>query len=140
MAIWRSLPVFCILVSMSAMGQIYSWIDEDGNRHFSDEPPAEEARQVREENIELHNIDRGYPPGVVVDPEREVRKREKVQQQVADAQKKREVCAEAKRRLKILSGRVIFTDEQGNDIPVSEKERAEMARKFRAQVAEYCDE
>lgn len=127
------------MISLQATAEIYSWVDEDGNTHFSDEPPRSDASQVREEKVELHNIDQGYPPGIVVDPERKSREREKAQQQAAVSAQKRDDCEEARRELGILSGRVIFRDENGNEVQVTEKERAAMAQKFRKQVEEYCE-
>lgn len=133
------LCVLFSLIPLQATAEIYSWIDEDGNTHFSDEPPRGDASQVREEEVELHNIDQGYPPGIVVDPERESRQREKARQQAAATAQKRNDCQKARRELGILSGRVIFKDESGNEVQVTEKERAAMAKEFRKQIGEYCE-
>lgn len=134
----RLVIFFSCLVSLNTIAEIYSWVDEDGNKQYSDEPPTDEAREVRKEEFEPENIDRGYPPGLVVQPTTEKEQREQSQQEAALAARKREDCQKARKKLRTLSGRVIFKDDDGNDVYVSEKERAEMERELRAKIEKHC--
>lgn len=134
----RLVVLVSCLVSLNAVAEIYSWIDEDGNKHFGDEPPAEDARDVREEKYEPHNIDSGYPPGIVVNPNTEAEEREQSERDARVAARKREDCQKARKKLRTLSRPVIFKDDDGNQVYVSEKERAEMERNFRAKVEKHC--
>ena len=49
----KSLGIFlailftCLLASYLNAGQIYVWTDEDGIKHFSDNPPPENAKKIK---------------------------------------------------------------------------------------------
>jgi len=128
-----------ITLSMSATAEIYTWVDENGKKHFSDQPPADQniSTEVTKE-IKLLNIDAGYPAGIVVDPTRKGRKKEKALQKAAAAERMNETCARAKTDLEMLSGRVVFHDEGGNELRVSEADRVKMEKSLRAVIKERC--
>lgn len=134
----RLVVLVSCLVSLNAIADVYSWTDEDGNKHFSDEPPAKGARDVRKEKFEPHNIDSGYPPGIVVNPNTDAEEREQSEREAKAAARKREDCQKARKQLRVLSRPVIFKDEDGNQVYVSEKERAEMERELRAKIEKHC--
>ena len=46
--------VFCLWTSLEA-GQIYQWIDKNGVRHFTNEPPPPGARIVNEQQAIPYN-------------------------------------------------------------------------------------
>ena len=131
--------MFLLMLSLSATAEVYTWIDENGERHFSDQPPADQnisAEVTRE--IELQNIDAGYPAGIVVNPTRKRRKQEKAQQKAAAAEKMNIECARARADLATLSSPVIFRDETGQQVRVSEKDRAKMENSLRMLIKEHC--
>lgn len=132
LAIWLTLPV--------AGAEIYTWVDANGKKHFSDTPPAESAEDgsdVDREEFELHNIDFGYPPGIVVNPARDQgkanRKRTSARAQQAD-----EACRKARADLRILAGRVVFTNADGVEIKVPEQERQAMEKALRSAIQTEC--
>jgi len=134
----RLVFVCSCLISLNGIAAIYTWLDEDGNRHFSDQPRSEEARKLREEEVEVHNIDSGYPPGILPNPDREAQEREQSRRDADVAERRQRYCEWAQKRLKKLKGPVIFRDEDGNVVYKSERERAQMEREFRATMAERC--
>lgn len=138
MALRTWLVLVLLTLPLAGNSAVYSWVDENGNKHFSDEPPPDDARQSREEDIRIINVDEGYPPGIVHDPDRAARQQEQAKQQAATDAERREACQRARREMATLSGRVIFRDEDDNEVYVSEKERAAMARKYRASIEEHC--
>lgn len=49
---YKLLAVWMVLACTLADAQVYRWVDEDGNIHFSDRKPVEE----NSEEVELHSI------------------------------------------------------------------------------------
>ncbi len=49
-----------------------------------------------------------------------------------------ERCKEVKKRLRLVKGRVIFVDEQGKDLKVSEEARKKRAIHLENEVREHC--
>lgn len=135
----RLLVILLVAWASQATAEVYTWVDEDGKQHFSDKPPSEET-EVREEEYELENIDAGYPPGIVVDPTRQEREQAERAQRAARANELNEACRKARANLDTLSGRVIFMDEDGSEVFVSEREREAMERKYRTSIEEHCGE
>jgi Domain of unknown function (DUF4124) len=124
---------------LSAAGEVYIWTDESGHKHFSDLPPADGSVTPKiKKEIELHNIDAGYPAGIVVDPTRQRRQGAAAVQNAAAAKRVDQECSRAKFDLRKLSGRVVFHDDQGNQIKVSERERIQMEKSLRADINTNC--
>ncbi len=127
-------------LSLSVTAEIYTWVDENGKTHFSDQPPADRNinTEVKKE-IELHNIDAGYPAGIVVDPDRKRHNKEIAVQKAAVAKRTNKACSKAKTDLRMLSGRVAFRDERGNEVRVSEKDRVKMEKSLREAIRKRCE-
>jgi len=128
LASWFAIPV--------AGAEIYTWVDASGKKHFSDKPP-EEASDVDREEIELHNIDFGYPPGIVAGPARGEGEASRMRTS-AGAQQADEACRKARADLRILAGSVVFTNEDGVEIKVSEHDRQAMEKELRSAIQKEC--
>ncbi|MCW2293638.1 hypothetical protein M2262_003688 [Pseudomonas sp. BIGb0408] len=52
----KTLPLFllCSILSAQALSQVYTWVDENGQKHFGSQPPASER------HAEPVNINHGY--------------------------------------------------------------------------------
>lgn len=50
----RMFPLILVLLATFAHGQVYTWVDENGQKHFSSQPPAAQS------NIEPVKINHGY--------------------------------------------------------------------------------
>lgn len=52
----------CLLLTFTAQAQIYKWVDEKGQVHYSDEPP--ENQQAQEVKLKTHKL----PAAQVIEP------------------------------------------------------------------------
>lgn len=141
----RQLWIILILLIAASMqaypAEVYIWVDEHGKKHYSDQPPDEQQQptlDVQTRAFELKNIDEGYPAGIVADPTRGERKAKQVQAQKAARANLQEQCAKAHADLAMLSGRVAFNDDAGNEVRVTEAQRRAMQEKLSAVITERC--
>lgn len=141
-----SLLLIFLLPSL-VIAELYRWTDENGQVHFSDR-----AQQSDSEQIELK-----APP--LIGQGDEVRQRNErwqrlksAEQQKADeeAQKQKEkeaqqapqraLCEKARKKLEILSGRVIYVDENGVGRDVSLEQVAADQKRIREWIAANCSD
>lgn len=137
--------VFIILSLGNAQAEMYRWVDDKGKVHFSDRKPeqhqAEEiSDQVRQQNIDYSG---GATKGQLQQYERNQKARETERQQLEQRSekwsgKREEQCREARRRLRILKGRVVFFDKDNNEVKVTEKERERRALALEQEIKKYC--
>lgn len=144
--------ILVLLITMGLAGdtladKIYKWVDKDGRVHYSDKPPPKETEQAKEITKDLpdlnrseiyrtnHKLNKVFPK--ISEMEKQLQRKEKESSDEAKARKER-VCEQARRDLKILQGRVDFIDENGNSIKVSEQERAQRAKQFKALIEANC--
>lgn len=126
--------------------QVYQWVDENGNRHFSDTPPADNSKakdisdNLKSGNIDESRAERQKLKKLFTEPTQEESYYKK-QQQAADKEKqkkKQEYCAYLKDRLRKISRRVMFVDDQGNDVRVSEAERKQRVKDLQKMIKQRC--
>ena len=123
-----------LLIMPVSYAQVYEWIDEDGKRQFSDQPPPENI-ESEEKTYKIHNIDSNMPPPIVID---EGKKQREAQETAARSQHMDTQCKEARDYLKKLTGRVSFYDDDGNHVQVTEKERAARVRSLEELIRNKC--
>lgn len=136
--------VFTLVASLCAsqlvFGQIYKWVDEQGNVHFSDSPAkSTDARDISQDLPEL-NMTEGQNTGYTAvsrEAETELKRKEQQDKQAQHA-KREEACNKARKELSILSGPVYFTREDGSEYTIPESERANMEQELRAEIEHYC--
>ena len=144
------IAVWILIIGSSNAAEVYSWVDENGKRHFGDRPPENEEQQqtVEKKRVEIQNIDKGYPftdPNLhesdgnqsYLDKQRECRKRAK-EQRLAREEAKKERCWKARQRLRKLDGPVIYVDEDGNEVYVSNAERHAEHKALKKAIEEQC--
>ncbi|MFD1216970.1 MULTISPECIES: DUF4124 domain-containing protein [Microbulbifer] len=127
----------------SAAQELYRWVDEDGKVHFGDRPPAEvQAKSIK---AQLKPVNGAAPTRREDFPDLDREKKieqeyqaKKRAQHSRSEQQRRTACAQARKQLKILQGRVYFVDEAGNESTISERQRVEEARKLEAQIRQLC--
>lgn len=78
------------LVSPSTFAQIYRWVDEEGNVHFSDKPVGDNKGGAKSETVELQ---RGYTPSTLSPEEARDAQLLRLQQERANSERRN---AEAK--------------------------------------------
>ncbi len=133
-----------LLPLVSAAAQVYKWVDEQGQIHFSQTPPE----QIQAEVVELPR----NPPPAKERLEQLKKRAEEPLKRAAEQKKKRQQEEERARELeafceqqrKELEGllnaqRIYVTDAQGNRIRAPEEERQARIRKVRESLAEHCE-
>jgi len=137
-----------LVTGNSAIGgpPLYRWVDEQGKSHFSDKPPdngsaADISSQLtplnigetREAQQRLKDVFRGP-----TDLEKAY-KNQQAELLRRQQQELQESCARARLILSRLQGPVVFTDDSGQIIKVSEDERADRERQLAEEIAHRCD-
>lgn len=140
------LLAFC-LTPISGFTAMYKWVDEEGNTHYTQQPPPD---GIAAETVQP-------PPGV--DTEQAVKELTQEQEQLKkleenrikqeeelakqtelDAQKK-ENCRISRDRLSSLqnSGRVRAVDEEGNVTRITEEEHQSRIKEVQENIKKYCN-
>ena len=125
----------------------YQWRDKNGKLHFSDKPPPATAVESKEISDQLKNTNsdssaqsvRTQLDQVQRDQAARTKEQSDTTQPTSQRQQQREQqCAQARRELRVLRGRVIFLDENGNEESVTEEERARRAAALEQRIKEQC--
>lgn len=141
------LALIALLLSFSVNAQIYKWVDDNGQTHYSQEPPASGDAQKIE-----------APPPPPIDPD-EARKdvealieqqqaaekaeheaEQKAQQQAEQEAILQENCRVARENLRLYQnnpGRRVM-DEDGNVTRLREEDRQQKMQEFQEQIDLYC--
>lgn len=142
----RMRPVLLCLIGLAGLcapaQSLYKWQDENGKWHFSDTPPPD-AAGVEEitgpgpgNTIEQHGTNQRlktqFPEMTPEERAHQQRRKKSREEQTATA------CRRARNTLARLEGRVVFLDDAGNPVEVSEEEREARARRLRREIARRC--
>lgn len=145
------LRVAMVVVVLAATGaadaqQVYRWMDEQGNVHYTDRPPPEKNAEAL--SIEIQPTD--HETTIRAERDRAEFLDHREQDQADDAhdaaaeQTDREnlarSCAQARERVATIESarRLSRVDEDGNRHVYDEAERAAALAEARGQVAEWC--
>jgi hypothetical protein len=141
-----------LLVSVmagSAGAEIYKWVDEDGNVHYSQRQPPKESQPQTTEIVDLKTgggsddarkaLDKDIQRADKLRTER-LKHQADQQQAAAEQAERKRGCDSARARLQSLeeSQRIFHIDEQGNRVRVGEEQRQADMAEAREQIAEYC--
>lgn len=136
-----------LLLCSGVNAEIYKWVDENGQTHFTQQPPA----SGQAETIEVP------PPPPLDDSASEVQElieqqeaaeksaQEARQEQQAEAERQAAIernCAIARDNLKLYQdnpGRRMV-DEEGNVYRLTEEERQQKIEESRQQIEEFCQQ
>ena len=143
-----ALLLLCCFLMNDANAEIFRWVDDDGNVHFSDKKPEESSNQIDVEDISDKlseiNIDESSESLRKLDQvlsesvgEKQLRKKQENREQ-QNKQRREQACGQARRHLRKLRGRVSFIDEDGNEFDISEQQRKREAAKFEAEIKQHC--
>lgn len=138
------IPALIITLPLASQAQtIYKWQNEDGKWQFSDTPPSDGKTAVEQSDP--------TPVNTSSNTNREMNKvfprqtsaeiRYENQQQKAANQRTAAIaqwCKQARRRLGIIEGKVVFLDEQGRALEVTEEEREARAIALRKKISKNC--
>jgi len=135
-----SLTIHC----SNAWSEVYQWKDENGQVHFGDRPPTGQHSDNISSQLDHINIstDLSSPELMLKHAEQKEAKQNEKRQKLIDQQKKMpslsEVCINARNYLSKIEGRVVFTDEQGKEMKVSEQERKNEVIKLKKIIRQKC--
>ena len=133
------------VIALNAQAEIYRWVDKNGKVHFTDKKPAPEAENITKE-VKSHNIDTSSTEVQKLTLMREQEERNRQEQIMRERQalkpeidKQRQVyCDKQKERLRKISGYVVFTDENGRAVKVTEKERQQKVAELKQVIQDTC--
>lgn len=124
-------------------GELYRWVDDNGNVHFGDRPPQEaKAEDIGDQLQPINAADatRNRKPahsGQQHKLQRDYQNRKQRQQRQRQQQMAR-ACQKARRNLRILQGRVAFIDDSGKEVKMTERERQRMAAELQREISRVC--
>ncbi|QSX29201.1 DUF4124 domain-containing protein [Shewanella cyperi] len=143
-------PIALLLLSMLSGATwattIYTWVDEKGVTHYSEQPPTEEqtgAKTLYSEDIEPGKVGSVAPKARERKPEMTEDEKKAAILKIQNEEKAKEVCEDAKRRLDILTSYArIRQTKEGSDEPVvlSEEEKQQATAETRKTIELYCKE
>ena len=131
-----------LLPALAVAGEVYKWVDEEGNVHFGDRPqPNVKAETVK---IDKHIPDQNYRDRMQsikqnAESRREASVEKKVEQQKLSEQNVSR-CQDAKRRLYPLKQkiRVFNYDDVGERKYIDDEDRTSRIKALEAIVKESC--
>ncbi len=135
------LALLLALAVPAASAQIYKWVDEKGQVHYGEKPPAgSKPSAVKPPPAQSNAPARGedLQSKELEFRRRQIQRQEDEETQAREAAKRNALCNNAKERLAIAEQAALFRWEKGERVFLSDAEqRAEIARR-RAAVAQHC--
>ncbi|WP_127474729.1 DUF4124 domain-containing protein [Sulfurivermis fontis] len=129
---------------------VYKWVDEQGQVHFGERPPARAQAQELQLKVlpaapaatptEAERRDNEQRLLRAFEEERELKKAQEEQSRKEQAQRERN-CILARDRLRRYrsAGSLYNLDQQGNRVTLGENERAAAEQRAEQDVARWCD-
>lgn len=117
-----------ILCSAPLQAQVYRWVDDDGKVHYGDRPPIGKEVEdlsdtVKNVNVDTSTAERNKVGRIFSKETPEEKNREKIKQ-VEEADKQRQLCAQAQNQLAIVRDRAFYyVDAEGNERDLTKGER-----------------
>lgn len=137
--------MIAMCLSTFSNADVYKWVDEQGNIHFGDRPPIKEKATDLSGTLKPLNLSTDLSnPNMIRNAEQsrnqEINRKaqEQHKRKTSHPDKKQEYCKQAKKRLYDISGPVVFYDEHGKAMKVTERERKRMEQKLRAEIDKNC--
>lgn len=143
----RCLPIFLLLLSVSAHGALNKWVDAEGNVHYSDEPPPP---NVKAQTLTTPPAASGEPvQKTIAEREAERKKAQKAKedaaqksaQQQENALIKQKNCAGVQANLKTFESNAPLStyNNKGESINMDDSTRQQKIEEARKQISIYCD-
>lgn len=131
-----------MLPPATGAAEIHKWTDAQGRVHFGDKP----RDGAPTEKVEVRDYKPGTDASVLQVYERSERLNDATRavdplrrkQEAAQAADRKAACDEARDRLRRISGRVNFVDEDGKTVPTTERERVQKQREVETWIDANC--
>ncbi len=126
---------------------VYRWVDEQGNTHFGDQPPAKVVHQevnvkVAPAHTDTSAVERRQKIQSFLEQKQQARNTEQAAAAKAEKQaaKHEAQCRKLQARLKHMDSISTFynLNDQGERVFVSESENEQIRQRFRAKVQKTC--
>ena len=139
------LLLLLLLTLTPLQAAVHRWVDDNGNVHYSDQPPAKQASEKIE--IKPHTPDPATQERLLrhkqtVESSQEAREEQKEQQQAEakEAEQQKERCKQARAQLNLAetTGRIYETDENGERKYMDDKQREAYLEQAREAVKKFC--
>ena len=130
-------------------GDIYKWVDADGNVHYGDKPVGAQAERMAIDSrptdpsraaAEPQNVMASRMAATERRAEMESSEAERAERQ-AEAAKKAELCTSARAQMQsmITARRVYQEDENGERVYLDDSEREAARERVESQINDYCN-
>lgn len=122
--------------------EVYRWIDDQGKVHFGDKAP--DNKQAKEISTQLQKQNVDYSAPLTQQSLQQIKSRQQAQtaesrqQASPNTEQRNNICRNAKQRLRIIEGPVVFLDDNGEAMEVSEKQRQQRADALKKQIEKNC--
>ena len=129
-----------LIASVSTHAEVYRWTDANGKVHFGDKKAGASAENITEK-VSKTNVDTSTAEHQKLESifrKENDADREYKQQQAQPNQELVRQCAEAKRYLNTINGRVYFVDKDGKEMKVTEEERKQRVIDVQQEIKEHC--
>ena len=129
-------------LSPALHADVYRWTDAQGKVHFGDNKPkaAVPADNITEQVKKTNRDTSGdeHEKMAQLFRKQNAADREYQQQQATPDPELLKRCAEARKYLATISGRVQFLDDDGKPIPVTEEMRSKRVNEVKKTISNYC--
>lgn len=138
----RTLALIGLLsFSINAPAEVYRWVDKNGKVHYTDQKPAPDAENITKQ-VNKQNLDSSSREvekiGQMLREDEEAERALHAEQEKAHSQAMQAHCVAAKNRLDKMKGYVIFLDDSGKAVTVTEKERQEKVAELESYINANC--
>lgn len=138
--------VLSAATTSAADAQVYRWVDEDGNVHYTDRPPHLDVERLPIEtqptDLEAVLTERIEDRHLLDESEKDRAHAAAVEDEIAAHEAERAAsCRQARDRVAAIESarRLSRVDEDGNRVVYDEQQRAQALAEARRQVADWCD-
>lgn len=143
---WFHIFWFCLLGQPVVAGVIYTWVDEQGVTHYSQQPPAQEqlrASQLHSEDIEPAKVGYVAPPQKQQPQAMNELEKSAALIKQKDAKQAQSICENAKHNLDVLTThtKLMRQSEDPTKEPeaMTEEERQTAIAQQQERIKLFCD-
>ncbi len=137
----RFLALLLALAVPIASAQVYKWVDEKGQVHYGEKPPAGSKPSAVKPPAVSPNPPaqaQDFPSQELESRRRQIKRAEDEERQARDAANREARCNNAKERLAIAEQAALYRREKGERVFLSDAEHKAEVESRRAAVAQYC--
>ncbi|MCH1929812.1 DUF4124 domain-containing protein [Shewanella sp. A25] len=125
-------------------GTIYTWVDENGVTHYSQQPPEQDLQKSKTlQSSELEPVKVGsVAPQKVAAPEMTESEKNAALIKEKDAKQAQSICDNAKQNLDVLTTHTKLTRQDGKDkepVAMTEEERQAAIAENQQRIKLFCD-